>query len=408
MRILHIATRHIKGGAARNLAFTLNWELQHGHDVQLAVGPDSDLTIVPPDVALYVVPHLVRSPRPAADAHGLREIARLLERARADVVHTHQSKAGILGRLAARGRVPLVVHSIHMAAFGPGYGRAASLLYAAAERFCARFTDFFVPVGEDLRTAYLAAGIGRPERYHVIHSPLGVEAFLSARMLTQDERAAIRQRLALPAEAQVITAAGLLEPRKRFDLIIGQLAPLLRSGRAQLLLAGDGPAAAALRARAEALDVAGAVRLLGYVDDLPQLFAVSDLFVHASSAEGVPQVVVQALAAGVPVVATTVEGLGDLPEGTVTVVDRNGDGLLPAVAGILSRPADPPVAAELLSPWTEAAVAARLAAFHARLDEELAGAWRARPSTPRLAGTSRPPAPAQQRVRGDEVPARRA
>src|SRR2546421_2639374 len=138
MRILHIATRHRRFGAERRLLHTIEYERRAGHDVELAVGPESDVSQVPADIPLHVVPSLVRSVRPYHDLAALRELRKLVDRG-FDIVHTHQSKAGVVGRLAARDRTKAIVHTVHMASFGPGYSRKDSAAFLAAERYCARF-----------------------------------------------------------------------------------------------------------------------------------------------------------------------------------------------------------------------------------------------------------------------------
>src|SRR5437763_16414839 len=124
LRILHVATRHRVGGAERNLLYTVSRELERGFEVHVAVGTSDLRTDFPPGVRLYPLPDLVRAVSPAADRRALNRIKSLIRTERFDVVHTHQSKAGALGRAAARGLVPVVLHTVHMSSFGPAYGRA--------------------------------------------------------------------------------------------------------------------------------------------------------------------------------------------------------------------------------------------------------------------------------------------
>ncbi|HYX44592.1 MAG TPA: glycosyltransferase, partial [Acidimicrobiales bacterium] len=164
MKVTHVITRLGRGGTDQNVLHFVDWQRRHGHDPRLVVGEDSDTASVPPWLPLEVLPTLVRDPQPVADLRAVRGLRRLLARDEPDVVHTHQSKAGILGRLAAVGRGALVVHTVHMASFGPSYGRS-SAAFRVSERVCAPMTDVIVTVGEDLRRRYLQSGIGRPEQY---------------------------------------------------------------------------------------------------------------------------------------------------------------------------------------------------------------------------------------------------
>jgi glycosyltransferase involved in cell wall biosynthesis len=258
-----------------------------------------------------------------------------------------------------------------MASFGVGYSRLASTAFLNAERACARATSYFVAVGQEIASAYIAAGIGRPEQYVVIRSPIDVRAFASARFQGSADRDAARRSFALPTSSRLILGCGLLEPRKRWSFVIRELAPLLRKGEATLALAGAGQEEAELKRLVADLGLGSAVRLLGYVHDLPRLFVSADLLVHASTSEGVPQVVIQAAAAGVPVVATEVTGLREVPGASVSIVPSGGGALLRECRCLLVRPRPEPVPLTALEKWSPAAVAAALSDFHRRLENSL-------------------------------------
>ncbi len=371
MRILHVTTRMVDGGAPRNILFSIDWERRAGHDVHLAMGPDGVPARLPAGTKLQLMPHLGRAVRPDNDIRAYAELARYIRQQHFDVVHTHYSKAGILGRLAARGHAGVVVHTIHMASFGDGYTRPTSWLFRAAERYCARFTDLFVSVGEDLKRVYLQAGVGRAEQFTVIRSPMDIERFVRVRQFDDAQRQRLRAKFGVPPDISIIAAAGLLEPRKRFGMVIENLSPLLASGEALLLIAGAGAEEASLRALAGRYR-ADSVRFLGFIDNLEELFAVASVLVHASRVEGVPQVVVQALAAGLPVVATNVEGMGEAFASAVTLVDRDGRGLAQACDRALRAARPSPLEPSVLQPWTASAVEIQLRQFHQRLAATMA------------------------------------
>ena len=366
MKVTHVITRLGRGGTDANVLHFVDWQRRHGHDPRLVVGEDSDTTSVPPWLPVEVLPALVRDPEPASDLRAVRGLRRLFARDDPDVVHTHQSKAGVVGRLAAVRRRAVVVHTVHMASFGPSYGRAGAA-FRMGERVCARTTDVIVTVGEDLRRRYLQGGIGRPAQYLVVRSPVRLDAFLGVRELDAEHRGRTREALGVLGPERVVLSVGFLERRKRHDLLFRQLRPLLVSGHARLVVAGDGDRRPALERLAKEIDVAEAVRFLGHVDRVEDLFAVADVLVHTSAVEGVPQVVLQALAAGVPVVATEVEGLGEVPGAGVHIVDRTGAGLAEAVEQVLGRP-PAPVAPEGLADWTDEAVEGQIAALHERIE----------------------------------------
>jgi glycosyltransferase involved in cell wall biosynthesis len=366
VRILHVATRHRRGGAERNLLHTALWEVRRGNEVHVAVGGDSLAAEIPSGITRYVVPQLVRPVSPAQDLAAYRHLRRLIREGRFDMVHTHQSKAGVVGRLAARGSGAAVVHTVHMASFGPAYGPLASASFVAAERLCAGFTDRIVAVGTQLRTMYLGAGVGHSDQYVVIRSPIDIARFAAVRGRSRQELRTAREAFGLdPSHPLALTMASL-EPRKRVDLVLTELAPRLRAGDLTLAVAGDGQQKTALARLAANLGVGGAVRFLGHVEDVVTLMRASDVLVHAATVEGVPQVVIQALAAGLPVVATAMVGLDEVVGAPISVLPGSGRGLVEAVARALTFPSSP-VPLGTLEPWTEAAVDAELAAFHAGL-----------------------------------------
>jgi glycosyltransferase involved in cell wall biosynthesis len=350
VRVLHIETRHRRGGAERNVAHTIAWELAQGFEVHLAVGRDSLEAELPPGATIHVLPDLVRSVSPLRDLRAYRAIRRLVRRGRFDVVHTHQSKAGVLGRLAARDQAPVLLHTIHMASFGPAYNPIASLGFRLAERLCAPWCARIVSVGRELAGMYQAAGIGKAERYVVIRSPIELAGFEAVRSTTPAERASARRDFGLAADVPVALLLASLEPRKRVDLILRALAPRLSRGRMQVLVGGDGPERNRLEALARSLGAADHVVFAGYIEDVPLAFRATDLLVHAATVEGVPQVVIQALAAGVPVAATEMIGLREVDDAPVEIARADGVDLDGAIERALAHPRGE-VAATTLLEW---------------------------------------------------------
>ncbi|GAC1513642.1 MAG: hypothetical protein NVS2B16_18970 [Chloroflexota bacterium] len=261
----------------------------------------------------------------------------------------------------------MVVHTVHMSSFGPGYPKAASEIFRRAEIVCARSTDFFVAVGEDIALEYSRGGIAREDQVTIIRSPIDIPAFIAARGRNREEQEASRRRFAVPENVPIILGCGLLEKRKRWDLLLRAIAPLLQAREACFVLAGTGQEQTAIRHLSRDLGVSGQVIMPGYVTDVPALFAIASVLVHTSLVEGVPQVVVQALAAGVPVVATDVEGIRELAPLGIAVLPASGQGLTATCRGVLARGAQPPIDPRALDSWTASAIEVRLKAFHSRL-----------------------------------------
>ena len=323
-RILHVCTRYAVGGSERRLRDLISALPDHEHDVVL--GADSDLDLARrhlPGVGIVVEPMLRRSVSVWRDPVALVRLRRAIVEHAGDLVVTHQSKAGVLGRLAARAAgSPPVVHSLSMADFGPGYRRLESRVFRAVERSLARWTAAYAVVGADLASRFGRIGVPA-EKLTVIRSAVPLPR-------ATDDRTALRREVAaaygLPPDRPWILSVGSLEERKCvLDLpILLQQVLLLDTGRTPfLVVAGDGPEEARLWALVRQVGLEDDCRLLGHVDDPGDLFLTSDVVVLISRAEGLPQVLVQAAAAGTPYVATDVDGAGELLElGAVgTVVD---------------------------------------------------------------------------------------
>ena len=374
MRILHVETRHRRGGAERNIIHTASWEARQGHEVHLAVGADSLAELVPDGITVHMVSSLVRSVSPVEDLRAYVDLRDLMRKLAVDVIHTHQSKAGIVGRLAAWGSDAVVVHTIHMASFGPAYGRPSSAVFARAERICGRRTDLFVSVGDELRRMYLRARIGVPDAYLLIRSPIDLERFQNLRSADPAVRIESRAALGLPLAGSIAAVVASLEPRKRVDLILREMAarPENPVGSGPIIaIAGDGAELEHLRRLAAGLGMGRRVYFLGHLADITDVLAAADVLVHAATVEGVPQVVIQAMAAGVPIVATQMIGIHEVPAAPITVVPASGMGLGAAVAATLAEPPTP-IALEALDPWRADSVDAGLSGLHARIDGVLA------------------------------------
>ncbi len=314
MRVTHIITRLILGGAQENtVATVLGLGDRPDLDVGLISGPArgpegslEDLFVDRPGV-LTISPHLIRSVHPWHDLLALRDLTRLLRKRAPDLVHTHSGKAGILGRLAARrAGVPIIVHTIHGPSFGSFQGPLANFAFTAAERCAARWTTHFVSVSDAMTRQYLASGVGRREQFTRIFSGFRLEPFLEAR-----NDPAVRARLGLEPEDFVIGKIARLTELKGHDDLFA-IAPALvkRSPNVRFLLVGDGR----WRRRFESMALASGLRerfvFTGLVppEQIPQLVGVMDVLIHLSYREGLARALPQALAAARPIVSYDCDG----------------------------------------------------------------------------------------------------
>jgi glycosyltransferase involved in cell wall biosynthesis len=262
------------------------------------------------------VPSLVREVRPAADAVALVELVRLMRRIRPHVVHTHTAKAGVLGRLAARlARVPVVLHTYHGHVFEGYFAPWQARVFLAMERTVARWTDCLLAVSDRVRQDLLALGVGRPEQFRVV--PLGLDL---ARFLGSDAtRGALRSELALHPGTPLVGIVARLVHIKAHEVFLNAAARVAREvPDTHFVVVGDGERRAELEALAGALGLGSRVHFLGWRRDLDRLYPDLDVVGLTSRNEGSPVALIEAMAAGRPVVATSVGGVPDVVDDAVT------------------------------------------------------------------------------------------
>jgi glycosyltransferase involved in cell wall biosynthesis len=297
LRILIVITLAEVGGAQTCVAQLLP-ELAQQHDVTVAAhGPGPLRQAAVEAGASLVELRNVRRRIGIRDALGLVELIRLTRRVRPDIVHAHSSKAGVLGRLAAAlCRVPAVVFTAHGWAFKAETG-FRSRLYLYADRLTARVTSRVICVSETERREGLAAGTCDARRTIVIRNGVDSEAF------------AVRSH-ARTARPRIVSVGRLKAPKDLATLL--RALALIREDPFEAVIAGDGPERAMLEALIKDLGLRDAVELVGELDDIPSLLAESDCFVLSSTSEGMPISILEAMAAGLPVVASDVGGVHEL------------------------------------------------------------------------------------------------
>jgi glycosyltransferase involved in cell wall biosynthesis len=343
MRVLHVMESTI-GGTRRHLVDLASGQRRRGLDVHLAVSNlrqasfESDLARLEAEGCGVLRIPMVREIAPAQDAVHLAALARHLESLRPQIVHTHSSKGGTLGRLASIATgVGARVHTPHTFAF------LFDAMFPAWKRELFRDVETAL-AGHTLRTiavsASEAATIGRsgvvdPARIRVVPNGPDPAPWIGAQAMSRGD-------LGLPEDAPVAAVLGLLNVAKGQDLALDMLA---REGleRLHLVLAGEGEMREELRAKAETLGVADRVRLLGFRDDAPAIVAMADFTLLPSRWEGMPYIALESMAAGRPVVATPVDGARDLVEhGSTGFLAReiSADALAEAVRALLALAPD--------------------------------------------------------------------
>jgi len=336
MKIAHIITRLELGGAQRNTLYTvahLNPErfrclLISGKGGMLdeeARGLEEEKRI-----GLYFIPDLIREIRPLSDLRALWGIMRVLRREKPYVVHTHSSKAGILGRAAAwLCGVPVVVHTYHGFGFHPRQSSLARRFFIFLERICARRTRALVFVSKSNRDEAAGRGIGDPRRYHLIRSGIKLSEYPAA---VPDRR---RAKTAFGAGFHkiVVVSIGNFKPQKNaMDFVSAAEMVLAENSEIEFLYVGDGAMRAAVEARIFARGLSSRVKLLGWRRDVAQILAVSDIFVLTSLWEGLPRALLEAMASGLVPVCYVADGIAEMVQDGI-----NGFLIAPGDAAALAK-----------------------------------------------------------------------
>lgn len=347
MRIIHVITRSILGGAQENTLYTVEGQQRAGHEVTLitgpAVGPEGELVerAMRSGARIVVEPNLVRAVNPWRDTRAYFRLKRMFRESRPDVVHTHSSKAGVLGRYAAhRSGVPFVVHTIHGLPFFPYQSRLVNRFFVAIERRCARISDRIISVADSMTAQALAAGVGRPEQFRTVYSGIEVETFLR-----DYDRASVRKRFGLSEDDLVVGKVARLSDLKGHEFLFRAFERVARDEpRAKILLIGDGWRRAEYERRVRAMGLSGRVVFAGLIppSEVPAAIHAMDVLVHTSLHEGLARVLPQALISGVPVISWDIDGAREVVENDVTGVllpPKDVDGLAAAILRLLADPA---------------------------------------------------------------------
>lgn len=312
VKVLHLVTRLDLGGAQQNTLHTVRHLDRAAFEPVLVCGRGGmldDEAAGDPSFRTVFVDSLQRDIHPFYDLLALLELAKVLLAEKPAILHTHSSKAGILGRLAAAlAGVPVVVHTYHGFGFHDRQPAPVKALYVFLEKLCARVTDALVFVSRS-NIAYAAAhGLVRPEDAVLIRSGVAL-----AGLPAPVDAAKLKMSAGIGMHKLLVISVGNLKPQKNAGDFVAAAAKVLADyPEARFVFLGDGPQRRALEARVFALGLEGRILFLGWRRDTAEWLASADVFAMTSLWEGLPRALVEAMRSGLPAVCYATDGVTDL------------------------------------------------------------------------------------------------
>jgi glycosyltransferase involved in cell wall biosynthesis len=340
IKICHIITRLELGGAQQVTLDTLRYLDKDIFEKFLITNPDDFLVNDAKSMEglkIYFIPELIREIKPYKDIVAFYKIYRVLRKIKPDIVHTHSSKAGILGRIAARkAGVPVVLHTYHGFSFHDFQNAVTKSLYIWIERIAAKFGTHFYAVSKANIEKGVKNKIFMAESCMLTRDAIHTSVFKTA----DSDSSKAREDLGIPNEAKIVGMIACFKPQKSPEDFI-YIAKLVLKGRDDIrfILVGDGILRNKLERLIKALDLEGYVILTGWREDIPNLIKSFDCFVLTSLHEGLPMVIPQAISAKVPVIASSVDGTCDIIEDGVNgflVEPKDIDGFYRKILKVLS------------------------------------------------------------------------
>lgn len=322
MRVAHVITRMIVGGAQENTLLNCQDLVEHhGDDVRLitgpAIGPEGDLlerSKRPISFPVQVIPSLRRSINPWRDWQALGAVRNAIREFQPDVVHTHSAKGGVLGRMAASQlRVPAIVHTVHGAPFHPYQSALTRALYRQCETYAAARCHRLISVADAMTDLMVGAKVADRDKFVTIYSGMEVEPFVAA----SDHRTATRSRFGFSDDDIVVGKVARLFELKGHEYVVQAARRVVADEpRIKFLFIGDGVLRERLEAQIADFGLTDHFVFAGLVDpsEIPPLIGGMDVLVHASLREGLARALPQALLAGIPAISFDIDGAREVVE----------------------------------------------------------------------------------------------
>ena len=318
IKVAHIIARMITGGADENTLFTIKGLNKDMYEVDLITGEEFDKNILNKvknnNFNTIQIKGLKWKLNFFYDPIVLLKLIKLLKKNRYDIIHTHTTKAGILGRIASHiAGVPVIIHGLHGSTFQAFNSGLLNWLLFLFERLTGRFTDAYISVSNVLSEKYIEKGIGKKENYYTVHSGMELETFYNVREKNNYRKK--QGELGINSKHFVIGNVARLETRKGHKFLLDALKKIIEDRKGchlKLLIIGEGQDREGLVSYVKKLDLEDKVIFTGYRKNIEELMALMDIFVLTSLREGLPRVLVQAAAVGIPSVAFNVDGVSEI------------------------------------------------------------------------------------------------
>jgi len=350
IKVAHVITRFDKGGSAENTFLSVRGLDNGKYDVLLIRGlarescmSDQEAAAVEINLAeaeksgvrILSLPELVRNIDPLSDLKAFFALINILKREKPDIVHTHTSKAGILGRWAAFfAKVPIIIHTPHGHVFWGYFNRWKTSLFIFIERLTARVTDRIITLTEQEKRDHLRFAIATEGKFTVIHSGVDLSKFSDA---TADAFE-MKKKLGIPEEAFVVGTVGRLTPVKGHKYLLEAAAKVVQEKtNTFFVFLGDGELLNELTEMVSTLGINDHVKFLGWRPDVADVMSTFDVFVLPSLNEGMGKVLIEAMAMGKPIIASDVGGIPDLVrsgENGLLVPPADSDALFNAIQSL--------------------------------------------------------------------------
>jgi len=318
IKIAHLITRFMIGGAQENTLFTVE-ELSKNPNYEVTLilgpqtGPEGDLlkeTDLEENYRLTIIPELVREINPLKDLTALYKLYRIFKKKKYDIVHTHSSKAGILGRIAAfLSGTKIIIHTIHGLPFHPYQNKFLNKLYLALEKICAKLSDKIITVCDTMKEKALQAGLAKTDKFITIYSGTSLDNFLQAKK--QYDQQKTRQKYNFKTDDIIITKIARLFHLKGHKYLIEIASDIIaKFPKVKFLFIGDGILKKELKTQIEQLKLEKNFIFTGLIPpkQIPEILAITDLLVHCSLREGLARVLPYSLAAGIPAISFDIDG----------------------------------------------------------------------------------------------------